>query len=57
MKYYSKLAIILAFILILITVLVNRYQSKEDMAVVASNQMCEQPLPTDDVVDELAEGT
>lgn len=57
MKYYSKLAIILALILVLITVLVNRYQYKEDMTTVASHQMCEQPLPTDDVIDELAEGT
>lgn len=54
---YSKLAITLALILILITLLVNRYQYKEDLESIQNHQISDQQLPTDDIVDELAEGT
>lgn len=54
---YSKLAIVIALILVLITVVVNHYQYKEDKALIQSHQITDQQLPTDDLVDDLAEGT
>lgn len=56
-RKYSKPAIVIAVILILITVLVNRYQYKEDLKSIQNHQLTDQQLPMDDIVDELAEGT
>ena len=56
-RKYSIPAIILIVVLILITVLVNRYQFKEDMASIQNHRISDQQLPADDIADELAEGT
>lgn len=56
-RKYSKLAIIVALLLVLITVLVNHYQYEEDKKAIASHQIAAQQLPTDDLADELAEGS
>jgi hypothetical protein len=56
-RKYSKVAIIIALIFVLITIVVNRYQYKEDKAAVLNHQIADEQLLTDDVVDEMAEGT
>lgn len=56
-RKYSKPAIVIAVILVLITLLVNRYQYKEDLKSIQNHQLGDQQLPADDIAEELAEGT
>lgn len=56
-RRYSKVAIVIAIIFVLITIVVNHYQYEEDKMAIAHHRIGAEQLPTDDIADEMAEGS